>query len=155
LFDATSGLQVGVLDDTGLVAGSEAFEAIAIDGNRVVAGHEGYDSTGFQNNGRALVFDATIGDTPIGLPGDYNDDLVVDAADYTVWRNNVGEAAGTLPNDPVGGTIGEDQYATWRANYGKTAGGETLSNTAAPEPSGILMLGIGVIGLAGVARRRE
>lgn len=52
--------------------------------------------------------------------GDYNDDGNVDAADYTVWRDNLGTAT-VLPNDPTGGTIGTDQYDTWKANFG--AGG--------------------------------
>ncbi len=55
-----------------------------------------------------------------GLRGDYNDDGHIDAADYTVWRNHVGTNA-LLPNDPLGGTIGANQYAQWKANYGAIA----------------------------------
>ena len=51
------------------------------------------------------------------LLGDYNADGAVDAADYVVWRKNVG-TTNVLPNDPDGGTIGPLQYATWRANFG-------------------------------------
>ena len=43
------------------------------------------------------------------LWGDYNDDGSVNAADYTVWRNNVGAQHGTLPNDINGG---DDRPAT-------------------------------------------
>jgi hypothetical protein len=71
-----------------------------------------------------------------GLPGDYNSDGLVDAADYSVWRNNVGSAAGSLPNDPDGGTIGPAQYATWVANYGRVS----ESSVAVPEPSGAILL---------------
>ena len=53
------------------------------------------------------------------FPGDYNDDDFVDAADYVAWRKNVGEPAGTLPNDIDGGTIGPPQYDTWRAQSAK------------------------------------
>ena len=56
--------------------------------------------------------------------GDYNGDGTVDAADYTVWRNNVGAPEGTLPNDPNGGVIGSAQYETWKANFGSSGGGE-------------------------------
>lgn len=56
--------------------------------------------------------------------GDYNGDGTVDAADYTVWRNNLGAPEGTLPNDPNGGVIGSAQYATWKANFGSSGGGE-------------------------------
>src|SRR5690606_15721185 len=52
------------------------------------------------------------------LAGDYNADGTVDAADYTVWRNNLGAPAGTLPNDTAGGPIGAGQYLAWKANFG-------------------------------------
>ena len=51
------------------------------------------------------------------LPGDYNDDHVIDAADYTVWRDNLGTTA-PLPNDLVGGEIGSGQYEQWKQNFG-------------------------------------
>ena len=73
------------------------------------------------------------------LPGDYNDDGVVDAADYVAWRNNVG-LAGTLPNDIDGGIIGDAQYATWRANFGNASGGGSLASATVPEPTGLLLL---------------
>ncbi len=75
----------------------------------------------------------------IVLTGDYNDDGFVDAADYTVWRDNVGQPAGTLLNDPTGVVIGSIQYDNWVANYGAT----TLSNSTSasvPEPSTLLLL---------------
>ena len=52
--------------------------------------------------------------------GDYNNDNIVDQADYTVWRNNLGASAGTLPNDPNGTAIGVDQYLTWKSNFGES-----------------------------------
>jgi hypothetical protein len=71
------------------------------------------------------------------LPGDYFDDSVVDAADYVVWRNNVGAPAGTLPNDNDGGVIGHAQYATWRANFGRTLAPLLPAvKEAVPEPAG-------------------
>jgi hypothetical protein len=68
-----------------------------------------------------------------GIAGDYNNNGVVDAADYVVWRENVG-TANLLPNDPSGGTIGSTQYNTWRSHFGQTAGsGTVLANL--PEPA--------------------
>src|SRR5690606_11162540 len=60
---------------------------------------------------------------PSLLAGDYNADGVVDAADYVVWRNHLGEPAGTLPNDVDGQPIGMAQYVTWKANYGNRVSG--------------------------------
>jgi hypothetical protein len=74
------------------------------------------------------------------LAGDYNSDGAVNAADYTRWRDNVGGAAGTLPNDPAGGVIGPAQYTQWAANYGAGGSSTALANsTSVPEPSAALL----------------
>lgn len=56
-------------------------------------------------------------------PGDFNNDATVDAADYTLWRNSVGDAAGALANrgpDSIG-PVGAADYLTWREHFGQTA----------------------------------
>jgi hypothetical protein len=78
-----------------------------------------------------------------GLPGDYNDDGSVDAADYVMWRKNEG-TTNSLPNDPIGGMIDADQYNQWRAHFGETAvGSGAFSNTTVPEPASALLLILG------------
>jgi hypothetical protein len=65
-----------------------------------------------------------------GIPGDYNGDGNVDAADYVVWRKTDGTPAG---------------YNTWQANFGNTSGaGSGSSPAAVPEPSACLILAIGL-----------
>jgi fibronectin-binding autotransporter adhesin len=59
------------------------------------------------------------------LPGDYNEDGSVDAADYTVWRDKLGSAT-TLPNDDTAG-VGPDDYTRWKNNFGNQAGSGSLS----------------------------
>ena len=44
-----------------------------------------------------------------GLPGDYSDDGMVNAADYTVWWDDLGLAI-TLPNDETPGTVDQVDY---------------------------------------------
>jgi hypothetical protein len=77
------------------------------------------------------------------LPGDYNGNGTVDAADYTVWRNNVGSST-TLPNDPIGGVIGQDQYDQWKANFGMGGGG-ALAGGPVPEPTCALLFVAGLL----------
>ncbi|MGL4512964.1 MAG: hypothetical protein ACRCT8_07710 [Lacipirellulaceae bacterium] len=78
---------------------------------------------------------------PVVVAGDYNNDGVVNAADYTRWRDNVGAAAGTLPNDPAGGVIGPAQYTQWSLNYGAVGfNGGSSHATSVPEPSAALAL---------------
>jgi hypothetical protein len=66
---------------------------------------------------------------------------MVDASDYVVWRNSLGQAGPGLAADGNGdGKIDPGDYDVWRANFGKTAGSgavvasvERLS-AAIPEP---------------------
>ncbi len=90
------------------------------------------------------------------LAGDYNDDGVVDAADYTVWRDNLGAVEGSLPNDIDGGSIGNAQYSTWQANYGlSTNTVSTASSTAVPEPPTLLVFGIAISFASLIHRNRS
>jgi hypothetical protein len=81
-------------------------------------------------NGRWRAFSDAA---PPGTHGDYNDDGFVDAADYTVWRNNLG-TMNVLPNDPHGGTITVQQYNTWKTNYGMG----TVLSWIAQSPTGAI-----------------
>ena len=36
------------------------------------------------------------------------------------------ERPGPLPNDPAGGTIGDQQYINWKSNFGKRKGTQDL-----------------------------
>lgn len=85
--------------------------------------------------------------TPI--PGDYNVDGLVNAADYTVWRDNRGTSA-VLPNDPTGGIIGVAQYNTWRANFNAGGNFGPLGAAVVPEPASVMLL----ITLIAISSRR-
>jgi parallel beta-helix repeat protein len=77
--------------------------------------------------------------------GDYDNDGVVDTADYVLWRDKFG-TKDVLPNDLIGGTIGQAQYYQWRANFGNTVGaGSGLSTKAVPEPAAIALALLGLI----------
>jgi hypothetical protein len=82
------------------------------------------------------------------IPGDFNHDGAVDAADYTVWRNGLGT------------TYTQDDYAVWATHFGATSGGSAGAILSVPEPSTIAMatfalLGVGTArGLSGKRRRR-
>jgi hypothetical protein len=83
--------------------------------------------------GTTSVILSIIGSLP-SVPGDYNDNGVVDAADYVLWRNG-----GDLANDPTPGVQPED-YDFWRARFGNTSGGGGGASVAGavPEPTTVL-----------------
>jgi len=66
---------------------------------------------------------------PVPAIGDYNDDGTTNAADYTVWRNNLGSGF-ALPNrDPANtGNVSQADYASWKANFGATGGSPYVLN---------------------------
>jgi T5SS/PEP-CTERM-associated repeat protein len=94
----------------------------------------------------------------IALGGDYNDDGIVDALDYTVWRNNFGQLV-TLPNDETPGEVTAEDYDVWKANYGETllagSGGLVIPTPSqVPEPPALFFLMIaGVTFLVASGRR--
>jgi hypothetical protein len=97
-------------------------------------GYATWSASAIVSSGLNVKLDYLVS-TVMGLTGDYNDDGVVNAADYVVWRNNEG-TTNTLANDPIGGTIGEDQYNQWRDNFGNTPGvGAVIPRSAVPEPT--------------------
>jgi hypothetical protein len=79
--------------------------------------------------------------TPVGppggnLPGDFNADGKVDAADYVVWRKNDGSPSG---------------YNTWRTNFGRTSGsGAGIGSSAVPEPCTVALLLLAMAGTLGL-----
>jgi hypothetical protein len=69
-----------------------------------------------------------------GLPGDFNSDGLVDAADYSVWR------------DGLGTTYTPEDFDLWKANFGAGSGtGSGSLSLSVPEPSGLPSWFAGVI----------
>lgn len=93
-----------------------------------------------------------------GLPGDYNLNGAVDAADYTVWRDNLGsmtvsKADGTGQGGIPDGVVNQLDYAFWKTHFGSepgsgagdlTPGVSSGANSAGvPEPTSMVLLCIG------------
>lgn len=91
---------------------------------------------------------------PIGLPGDYNDDGVVNAADYVVWRDSLG--ANSLLNEGEGvspGVVDGDDYNFWVTQFGNGSGGGSASAANVPEPSSLGMMAL-LLTLGWIGRRK-
>ena len=94
--------------------------------------------------------------TPI-LPGDYNGDGMVDAGDYTVWRDTLGKVGiGLAADGDHDNTITTGDYNVWTAHYGEAAvGSGAAASGAVPEPAtgSMLLAGVATILLARGVRR--
>jgi hypothetical protein len=91
----------------------------------------------FSPDGRSLVYRAdqevagkfelfAVSLASANLPGDFSGNGVVDAADYSVWRNGLAI-----------GKYRADEYADWKANFGRTDGGTAAISpfqVTVPEP---------------------
>ncbi len=113
----------------------------------------GEGEIGSASNGHHLFLDNVgISGLTLGLPGDFNGDGIVDAADFTNWRDNLGatnEAAIGFNGD--GGGISMSDYAYWKSNFGNVSS----TFAAVPEPSATLLWLAGAIGMAACRRRRS
>jgi hypothetical protein len=82
-------------------------------------------------NGNVFLSNFMSTDPP-GIFGDYNDNGTVDAADYVVWRNNLGTMT-SLPNDMTPGLVSPADYDEWRTRFGMTSSGGAAARPI-PEP---------------------
>jgi hypothetical protein len=70
--------------------------------------------------------------------GDYNADGVVNAADYTVWRNSQGQnGIGLAADGNFDQLVNLGDYFVWRANFGMVAPGAG-SGENVPEPNALV-----------------
>jgi hypothetical protein len=90
----------------------------------------------------------------VGVPGDYNNNGKVDAADYTVWRDHLGQAIALTNEDPstTPGTVTQEDYTFWKNHFGNGGPGSG-GGAAVPEPSTLCLMFLGLVPL-GVYRRR-
>jgi hypothetical protein len=97
----------------------------------------------------AVQFAANI--SQISLPGDYNLNGRVDAPDFALWRNMLGQFGINLMADgDHSNSVDSADYNVWRSNFGQTGAGGTgaVAGANVPEPAGgALSLAICTTGL--------
>lgn len=95
------------------------------------------------------------------LPGDFNDDGIVDVADYTVWRNHMGNANEDAINGAGDGLGGVDHadYVIWKSYFGQSwdsaIGAGAHSPSTVPEPTIACMIVIIFAAGGGVLRHHR
>lgn len=124
--------------------------------------------------GGGFAYDRALPPAAPGPTGDYNLNTLVDAADYTLWRDTLGNSVspGTGADGDESGIIDLPDYEFWKQHFGDNAplvgasatgakfsgaklSGATGSDSAVthvPEPSSNYVILVGLIAL-GAARR--
>ncbi len=123
---------------SGEAADFEMFETTIVLPN----GIQSFDLTFISGGALAAIGTIYIDDISASIvtAPDYNNDGIVDAADYIVWRKNGGTQAG---------------YDTWRANFGAmTEGaGSSAESPPVPEPTALILFCVGLAAAAIRGRR--
>ena len=137
-------LQDVLVNDYGLGASLTGWtlheaSAISADGNFIV---------GYATNPDGAIEGWLVSLAPSSptLGGDYNGNGIVDAADYTVWRDHLGQSV-TLFNDTTPGSVTQADYNVWKSNFDNHAGSGSGANAAVPEPTTLLMLLAGTLAI--------
>lgn len=79
------------------------------------------------------------------VPGDYNFDGAVDAADYTVWRDRLGQTgSGLVADGNFDGDVDADDFNVWRSAFGfireaLAPGGGAAGSASVPEASNVVL----------------
>jgi hypothetical protein len=127
--------------------------------------------TGLDEDDQDLVFSflldddsfSTIGvvvyeDFATTILGDYNGNGIVDAADFTNWRDHLGQTftlAGENPDAMTPGVVDQEDYNYWKSRFGATtnpgSGSLASSSGAVPEPGTWLLALLGAC-LGGLTR---
>jgi serralysin len=91
------------------------------------------------------------------LVGDYNQDGTVDAADYSVWRNSLGQTGTSLAADGDGnGRIDAADFALWKSHFGMSSGaggGSLAGGGSVPEPAGATLLLLAALAMPSIRWR--
>ncbi len=128
------------------------------DGAAMVRGFKGDYEVSASAAGQTVSVEATLSDggaqLMVALPilvGDYNSDGMVDAADYTVWRDSVGSTSSLAADGNNDGVVDDGDYQLWTSRLGSVAA--PVATSSVPEPSALSV--VVLFGLCGIGYRHR
>jgi cyclophilin family peptidyl-prolyl cis-trans isomerase len=98
------------------------------------------------------------------IDGDYNFDGKVSAADYTIWRDQLGSSTSAEADGNGDGQVNAADYLIWQDNFGAVtrfgdgsgaSAGDSQGVLGVPEPSSVLILGFLALAWSGGRRLRR
>ncbi|HEX2475490.1 MAG TPA: matrixin family metalloprotease [Lacipirellulaceae bacterium] len=157
---ADNDLRMTVFDSDGVTVLASADDAAAGEPEVLAgvylptAGQYFVQVTGSSDAVQLYQLDLSLMAARLHVPGDYNGDGIVDAADYVVWRKSLAEIGLGLAADVNQDSIvdGAD-YGAWRRNYGLIAADGT--SPSVPEPAALQLAAIVLLTLGRLGRRSE
>jgi autotransporter-associated beta strand protein len=134
-------------------AATDTIRSLYFDGVAQATGIWGATGSGAANETSLITgtgFLNVVGVPSGGVDGDFNDNGVVDAADYVLWRTG-----GPLQNEvsDVGVNNAQD-YIDWRARFGNSGSGSGNS-AAVPEPTTAALIAFALTAVVTVAYRKR
>lgn len=105
-----------------------------------------------------LSLDSNLSDAELDalfdrLPGDFNGDGLVDAADYSVWRDLVNQTGPGLAADgDLNGVVDAADYAIWSDGFGAAFGASSSQAAATPEPTTAISVATALLSLLSIRR---
>jgi mannan endo-1,4-beta-mannosidase len=164
-----NGRKMLALSESGTLPNAEAMDTYDIAWSYFSLWKDGFLDDFTAQQVQALLNDddiITLNELPVlpwsnsaPAPGDYNDDGIVDAGDYLVWRKSVGQSAisGLAADSNLDGTVDAIDYAFWASRFGQVggSGAGAFGSPAVPEPAAVDLLGITTLIACGLARTRR
>ena len=124
-------LDVSLINDF-IPQSGDSFEILAAGEGRIGV----FDDVLLPALGGGVFFDVNYDPNAVtlavaGIPGDYNFDGTVDAADYVVWRKTSGQSGTALAADGNNdGNINATDFNVWRSHFGMSIGRGASANGA-------------------------
>jgi hypothetical protein len=130
-------------------SGIDTIDSLLIDGTSQSIGTWGSLTSAAENKSPLFAGDGILQVTsfvaPALLVGDYNENGVVDAADFTLWRDVFGTSASLANRDPQNsGEVSSADYDSWRNNFGaaRASVAALVQLKTVPEPSALIMAAV-------------
>jgi T5SS/PEP-CTERM-associated repeat protein len=155
----TAGSQFDMLDVNGSATLGGTLQVSLINGFTPQAGNSfdildwgslagTFTALQLQSPGANLMWNSLLlyasGVLRVAVAGDYNFNGVVDAGDYVVWRNTLGQIGGPLAADGNNnGQIDAGDLTVWHSHFGQPGGSGNSASANVPEPGSGLLLPLG------------